>query len=204
MSLANPQTEGRMRMQSLYHYSTIIPALWLAWAACWIMAASRVKPTRWREPFASRACHLIPTLFCWALLVVPRAFPPALTTRFRPPGRLSPLVGTLLVVAGLALTGWARWHIGRNWSGIITLKQDHTLIRTGPYRSVRHPIYSGLLLALIGTALAIGEWRGVLAVAAALVAFLWKIRVEEAYMLRTFPEYDAYRRHSASLIPLLY
>ncbi|HTV45028.1 MAG TPA: isoprenylcysteine carboxylmethyltransferase family protein [Stellaceae bacterium] len=182
----------------------LIPALWLAWAAYWIVAARSVKPTRWREPAGSLARHVIPMLLCAALLAAPRAFPPALRTRFAPPGRLLPLIGALCVAAGLGLAVWARHHLGRNWSGIVTLKEGHALVRTGPYRWVRHPIYTGLLLALVGTALAIGEWRGVLAVACALLAFLWKIRVEEAHMRRAFPEYDAYRRRSAALIPLLY
>jgi protein-S-isoprenylcysteine O-methyltransferase Ste14 len=73
-----------------------------------------------------------------------------------------------------------------------------------PYRAVRHPIYAGLLLALIGTAMAIGEWRGVLAVIFALIGFLWKIHVEERRMRENFPEYAHYRRQTAALIPLLY
>lgn len=99
---------------------------------------------------------------------------------------------------------WARWHLGRNWSGIVSLKEGHALVQTGPYRSVRHPIYSGLLLALVGTAMAIGQWRGVLAVACALIALLWKIHVEEEHMRQTFSEYEAYRERTAALIPLLF
>ncbi len=182
----------------------IIPALWLAWVAYWLVAARSVKPTRWREPAGSQACHVIPLLLCAGLLGLPRAFPPTLTTRFASPGPLLSRIGTLCVGSGLGLAVWARRHLGRNWSGIITLKDDHALVRTGPYRTVRHPIYTGLLLALIGTALAIGEWRGMLAVAFALLAFLWKIHAEEAQMQRIFPEYEAYRRQSAALIPLLY
>ena len=94
--------------------------------------------------------------------------------------------------------------MGRNWSGIVTVKEDHALVRTGPYRVVRHPIYTGLLLALIGTAAAIGEWRGVLSVIFVLIGFLWKIRVEEERMNANFPEYAQYRRQTAALIPLLY
>jgi len=182
----------------------IIPALWLAWIGLWTVAAFYTKPTRWRESAGSRAFHVVPLLVCWALLAIPRAFPTILTTRFVPPGRLLPSLGMLLVAAGLGLAVWARGCLGRNWSGIITLKQDHALVREGPYRVVRHPIYTGLLLALIGTAAAIGEWRGVLAVACALLGFLWKIRVEEERMQQTFPEYEQYRKRTAALIPLLF
>ena len=109
-----------------------------------------------------------------------------------------------MVAAGLGFAMWARVHLGRNWSGIVTVKEDHALVRTGPYRAVRHPIYTGLLLALIGTAMAIGQWRGVLAVIFMLIGFLWKIHVEEKRMCENFPEYGDYRRETAALIPLLY
>jgi protein-S-isoprenylcysteine O-methyltransferase Ste14 len=78
------------------------------------------------------------------------------------------------------------------------------LIRTGPYGLVRHPIYSGLLVGLGGTALTIGEWSGVFAVALALFALLWKIRVEEAQMLNVFPEYRLYQDETWALIPLIF
>lgn len=109
-----------------------------------------------------------------------------------------------MVAAGLGLAVWARAHLGRNWSGIVTVKKDHALIRTGPYRIVRHPIYTGLLLALIGTAAAIDEWRVVVAVICALIGFLRKIQVEEKRMRENFPEYSRYRQQTAALIPLLY
>lgn len=184
------------------HYA--IPALWLAWAGCWLVAAVRVKPTRWREPARSRALHVVPVLACVLLLAEPHLWPQIMTARIYPPGRLAPSLGTLLVAIGLGFSIWARWHLGRNWSGLVTLKEGHALVRSGPYRAIRHPIYTGLLLALIGTAMAIGEWRGVLAVLCALAGFLWKIRVEEGRMRATFPEYEEYRKETAALVPLLY
>jgi protein-S-isoprenylcysteine O-methyltransferase Ste14 len=94
-------------------------------------------------------------------------------------------------------------HLGRNWSATVTVKESHTLIRTGPYRYVRHPIYSGILLALLGTAVAIGERRGFVAVAVALVGIAWKASVEERRMRETFPEYAQYRRKTAALVPFV-
>jgi protein-S-isoprenylcysteine O-methyltransferase Ste14 len=182
----------------------IIPTMWLAWLAWWILAAFSTKPTRWRESAGSRALHVVPLLVCAMLLAAPRSLPPMLTARIVPAGRTLPFLGALAVAAGLGLAVWARWHLGRNWSGTVTVKEDHALVRAGPYRVVRHPIYTGLLLALIGTAAAIGEWRGVLAVACALLGLLWKIRIEEARMRQTFPEYEQYRSHTAALIPLLW
>lgn len=182
----------------------LVPAMWLIWAAVWLVAGLNTKPTRWREPAGSRAFHLIPFLACTVLLVTPHWLPQSLSARFRPPSAIAPLLGTAVVAAGLAFSLWARAHLGRNWSGIVTLKEDHALVRSGPYRTIRHPIYTGLLFAVIGTAVAIGEWRGVLAAGCALIAILWKIRVEERHMREAFPEYEEYRARTAALVPLLY
>jgi len=178
-----------------------IPALWILWLGYWVAAARDVKRTRWREPALTRALHASPIVLCAFLLVAPRWLPPVLTIRFAPAGPVLPILGTMMVAGGLGCAVWARRHLGRNWSGWVTVKEDHALVRTGPYRVVRHPIYSGLLLALAGTALAIGEWRGVLAVALAALGFVVKTRIEEARMRETFPEYERYRRQVAALIP---
>jgi protein-S-isoprenylcysteine O-methyltransferase Ste14 len=182
----------------------IIPAMWLAWAALWTVAAFATKATQWRESIGSRARHDVPFLICVVLLTAPGALPAILRARFVPVGGLLPLLGSILVAAGLGFAFWARWHLGRNWSSTVTLKEGHTLVQTGPYRAIRHPIYTGLLLALVGTAAAIGEWRGVLAVACAFIGVRWKIRVEEERMRRTFPQYEQYRNATSALIPLLY
>jgi protein-S-isoprenylcysteine O-methyltransferase Ste14 len=180
-----------------------IGALWIIWVIGWMVAARDVKRTRWREPVRTRALHAIPLVLCAALLMARSWLPPVLMVRFAPTGPALPLVGTALVAMGLGFAGWARWHIGRNWSGWVTLKDDHALVCTGPYRVVRHPIYTGLLLALAGTALGIGEWRGVLAFAFAALGFVLKLRIEEARMRETFPEYERYRRRVAALIPFV-
>jgi len=86
----------------------------------------------------------------------------------------------------------------------VTVKEGHALIRSGPYQAIRHPIYSGLLLAVIGTAAAIGEWRGILAVICVLIGLLRKIQIEEKRMSENFAEYAQYRQQTAALIPLLY
>ena len=94
--------------------------------------------------------------------------------------------------------------IAGNWNSDVTLKRDHELMVDGPYRWVRHPIYTGILVALAGTALAVGEWRGVLAVALAFAAFWRKLRIEEALMRRQFGEsYARYADRVPALIPFL-
>jgi protein-S-isoprenylcysteine O-methyltransferase Ste14 len=177
-----------------------IPALWIAWVAYWLVAAVNVKRTRWRQPLGSESLHGIPLLLCTILLVSPR-WPAALTAHVLPIGAALPLIGTALVAAGLALSVWARIHLGRNWSGKVAVKEDHALVRTGPYRKIRHPIYTGLLVALLGTALAMGEWRGFLALALGLVGILFRVHAEETRMSETFPEYADYKRESSALVP---
>lgn len=98
---------------------------------------------------------------------------------------------------GLGIAIWARRHLGRNWSAEVRLKEGHALVRSGPYARVRHPIYPGLL-AMTGTALVVGEWRGVVAALLVLLAFVLKSRVEEERTREAFPEHEAYRRESAA------
>jgi protein-S-isoprenylcysteine O-methyltransferase Ste14 len=95
--------------------------------------------------------------------------------------------------------------LGTNWSRRVTVKADHELIVSGPYALTRHPIYTGILLGVAGTALAIGEWRCMAAFFLLLVAFLLKMRVEEQLMMLTFPAtYPEYRRRVKALVPWLF
>jgi protein-S-isoprenylcysteine O-methyltransferase Ste14 len=84
------------------------------------------------------------------------------------------------------------------------VKQDHELIRSGPYAHVRHPIYSGIIFAFAGMALVYGEWRGVVAIALVFLAFAIKGRIEDRRMSETFTEFDDYRRTTKALIPFVY
>ena len=182
----------------------IIPALWLAWLAYWWLSARNVKPTHVSEPLAAQLRHRVPLILAAILLSSAAVVPRVLTKRFLPTGRFFPVLGTVMLAAGLSFAVWARRHLGRNWSADVVVKEGHTLIRTGPYRYVRHPIYTGILLAFFGMVITFGEWRGLLAIVLAFVSFSVKSRAEEKRMLETFPEYGAYRRDTAALIPFVY
>jgi protein-S-isoprenylcysteine O-methyltransferase Ste14 len=106
---------------------------------------------------------------------------------------------------GLALAVWARRTLGKHWSGKITIKVGHELIRSGPYRLVRHPIYTALLMIYAGTALVFGEMHSLLGFVLAVLAYMRKIRLEEANLARGLGEaYAAYRAETKALVPRIY
>jgi protein-S-isoprenylcysteine O-methyltransferase Ste14 len=183
-------------------YRFLFPAMWAAWMIYWGLASRGVKPAERREPLGSRLLHVIPLVVAVVLLWANRVPVALLNERLYPWSPWGFWLAALVTAAGLGFTVWARLHIGRNWSGIVTVKRGHELVTTGPYSLVRHPIYTGLLLAFVGSAMARGEWRGVLAVAIAWVALWRKLRLEERWMLESFSEqYTAYRQRVPALIP---
>ena len=188
---------------SLIH-DRLFPAMWLCWAAYWWAASRGAKPTERREPLGSRLLHIVPLMLAVALLGVDRLPVAVLHGRLYPWMPWAFWMAALLTAAGLLFTVWARVHLGRNWSGTVTIKQGHELVTDGPYARVRHPIYTGLLAAFVGWALARGEWRGVLAVLIVWAALWRKLRLEERWMAERFGEqYLAYRRRVPALIPAL-
>jgi protein-S-isoprenylcysteine O-methyltransferase Ste14 len=182
-------------------YAALIPALWIAWCVYWWIASRAVKQSVRVESGASRAGHIVPLVVAVALLFFDHLPGGFLEQRILPATQATFFTGAALTALGLAFSIAARLALGRNWSGLVTLKQDHELVRSGPYRFVRHPIYTGLLLAFVGSAVARGEWRGVLAVAIVLVALWRKSQLEERWMVETFG--DAYRRYRGEVKALI-
>jgi protein-S-isoprenylcysteine O-methyltransferase Ste14 len=181
----------------------LIGALWGVWALYWLASASGNKMTRRREPWRSRLAYSGP-VFAGALLIVWRPAPWGgwLAAPLWPDAPLAGWIGLTLLAAGLAFAVWARVHLGRNWSGTVTVKEGHELIRTGPYARVRHPIYTGLLTAVLGTAVVAGSVRAAFGFAIIAASLVIKSRIEERYMRETFPgEYPRYRATVPALIP---
>jgi protein-S-isoprenylcysteine O-methyltransferase Ste14 len=114
------------------------------------------------------------------------------------------LAGAAVTIAGLLFAVWARVYLGRNWSRSVTIKEDHELITTGPYALARHPIYTGILTGLLGTAIALSQVRGFIAFALFFFAFWIKLRMEEQWMRSQFGEtYVTYAHQTAALVPFL-
>ena len=177
-------------------------APWYALLIYWALSALRLKRIKVSEDPAGRLWHIGIMVLTFMLLYSERfAFGP-LGWRFVPERPLAWAPGILLTYVGAGLAIWARYSLGQYWSGRVTLKEDHQLIRFGPYAYIRHPIYSGLLLTMAGTALVIGEWRGVVAVLLALVELSRKASKEEALLATEFGEqYGEYRRQAGFLTP---
>ena len=184
-------------------YALIINLLWVAWGIYWLISARSNKTTQQRESAASRWAHVIP-LIVGGVLIGWRRMPwPLLTHRLWPVTFTSYCIGVALLAGGLLFSVWARVHIGRNWSGTVTVKQDHELIRSGPYALVRHPIYTGLLTAVLGTAL-VNNLLGLIVVVVVLAYFYYCGTVEERNLAATFPQaYPEYKSRTKMLIPFL-
>ena len=177
--------------------------LWLAWALYWMVSALGAKRTQRRESLASRLSHVLPLFVGVTLIAWPHhPGPEWLSWRLVPPGPMRFGGALFLTVAGLGFTVWARVHLGRNWSGTVTLKEEHELVRSGPYAYVRHPIYTGLLVALLGSAIACGEVRALIGFIVVAAAFVRKLRIEERLMRASFPgQYRDYCARVPALIP---
>jgi len=112
------------------------------------------------------------------------------------------LVGLLLTALGVAFAIWARAHLGANWSAAVSIRSDHELIRTGPYWRIRHPIYTGMILATLGTALVVGEIRALVAVAICFTAFYLKASKEERWLAQEFGDkFEIHTRHTGMFLP---
>lgn len=178
--------------------------LWLAWLAVWLLWAFQSKPARQKESGVSRLAYALPVWIAAYLLFYARSLPGwwnGEIIAYRPWfGWLAIAVTTL----GFAFSIWARACLGSNWSGAVTVKVGHELIRTGPYRLVRHPIYTGILISMFGTALAYDRWRVLVALPVLWLAFTIKRLKEEQFMHQTFgAQYNDYARTTGALFPLL-
>jgi protein-S-isoprenylcysteine O-methyltransferase Ste14 len=185
-------------------YKYLFLAMWLGYSAYWWAMARGVKVTERSESVVSRFARLVAIVCAAALLLLPSVPLPLLNKRFLPIADWCFWSGAAITAAGLLFSVWARLHLGKNWSQAVTVKEGHELITSGPYAVVRHPIYTGLLLGFLGSAVARGEWRGILAVALVFAALWFKLRLEEKWMRAQFGEsYGAYSRKVAALVPYI-
>ena len=183
-----------------------IKVCWYAVAIYWLWVYRRNKAPEQTEPLFKRlVVYWLPFVVALLLLGPGEWFGHSLLRQqFVPHTTLVYSVGFGLCFCGAALAIWSRYLLGRNWSATVQLKQEHELITSGPYRLIRHPLYTGLLVLFIGNAIMVGDWRGLLAVAIMFVSFWFKLRLEERWLLQHFGNtYSAYQRRTKMLVPVL-
>jgi protein-S-isoprenylcysteine O-methyltransferase Ste14 len=175
--------------------TTAIEFAWILFGLYWLISAFGVK-----EGAASRRRIPLTGVTALAVIVLVRVLRGGSLAVHSP---ILGAIGAVMFASGIAVAVWARVHLGRNWGMPMTQKAEPELVTSGPYRFVRHPIYSGLLLALVGTALATNLLG--LVIAAILGAyFYYSASVEEKNLAATFPtQYPAYQAHTKMLIPLI-
>jgi protein-S-isoprenylcysteine O-methyltransferase Ste14 len=174
--------------------------LWGIWLAVWIVLAKSVNKTKRSESASSRWMHLAPTGFAFFTVFTPQFLP----ARFFSENLEVTELGNLITAIGLAFAIWARVHLGRYWSGVVTLKEGHRLIRTGPYRFARHPIYTGMFAGFIGSVMVSGKISSLVAVLILIAAYARKVKLEEKILLNQFSEeYAQYKREVKAIIPFI-
>ena len=181
-----------------------LACIWIPFWVYWFISAARTRSTAKRsQPFPPLLLVMFLIILGWALFAgaAPRGL---LVDRVIPGGNGIELSGLAITILGLSIAIWARVHLGKNWSSRPTIREGHILVRTGPYRFVRNPIYTGLLVAYTGTAVVIGALWAFALILFLLAAFLVRIREEEKILLGEFgEEYEKYRREVRALIPCL-
>lgn len=177
-------------------------ALLFAFSVYWSIAARDSAPTKTSESKWSRGLHLTLVNGGVLLLILPV---PGLTRRFLPVGNFLVVAGLIIEAAFILLAVWARRSLGSNWSGEVRVATGHQLIRSGPYRYIRHPIYTAVLGMYCGVALVSGEIHAPIALLIVALAYWRKIRMEERAMSETFgADHEAYRRETWALVPFLF
>jgi protein-S-isoprenylcysteine O-methyltransferase Ste14 len=176
--------------------------LWILFGLWWLISALRRKPTKKRESWTQRLGYVLLLIVAFCLLAEPVAERGWLAIQLIPWTLGWGWFGCALVALGVAIAFWARWHLGANWSGTVTLKEGHELIATGPYRFIRHPIYTGILLAMLGSVLQLGQVRGFLAILIACVSFYIKAKREESFLTSEFGDrFVARVEHTGMFLP---
>jgi protein-S-isoprenylcysteine O-methyltransferase Ste14 len=177
---------------------------WLVFLGYWLIARFGVNPMERREPGGTLILRILVMVGAYWLLFQQDPRFGILNGRFIPYHDRIVLAGVLLTWSGVAFAIWARYHLGKFWSATVALREGHQLIRSGPYANIRHPIYTGMLTAVGGTALAVGRYRTLVAFGVILAAFIAKSRQEEKLLDAQFGSaFEEHRRHTGFFLPRL-
>jgi protein-S-isoprenylcysteine O-methyltransferase Ste14 len=182
----------------------IISASWGVFIVVWMLAALFAKRTVYRESAARRLRYILPILLGWFLIFRGYRLGTPFNNDLLPETDAILAAAAILCVCGLGLCLWARAVLGRNWSGTVTLKENHELIVRGPYRLVRHPIYTALMAMLIATWMEQSHIAGMIGLLLTFISFWIKLGQEEEVMQQQFPkQYPAYQLRTKRIVPFI-
>jgi len=191
--------EPRLTAEHAFH---LAGRCWAAWAILWAAMAFFSKSNKRRESPGQRLQHVIPAMLGFLLLFREGVGSPWFTRAIFPDDPVLMLVCVALTMLGLLFSVWARLALGSNWSGTVTIKANHQLIRRGPYRFIRHPIYTGMLTALLTTAITQRLVSGVLGFAVVYFALYRKALREESFLSQEFGDaFAEHQRHTGMFLP---
>jgi protein-S-isoprenylcysteine O-methyltransferase Ste14 len=185
------------------NHLNFITGCWWAFILVFLISAFSVKKTKEQQPWGGRLASVAIVIATFLLLSGDVTWW-GINEVLWPVGHNLWNVGCVMTFAGLAITIWSRLALGTNWSLTVTYREGHALVMTGPYRFVRQPMYSGLILMIGGTAVVVGSAGGLMAVRVFFLGTWWKLKKEEALLSQHFSrEYQDYRTRTKALIPLI-
>jgi protein-S-isoprenylcysteine O-methyltransferase Ste14 len=180
-----------------------ITSSWSLFILIWVVSALFVKPTAERQSWAGRLATFAFLTLAFMLLLGKISLR-SLNTRIWPSGPALRILACIITALGLAVSAWSRFTLGPNWSATVTYREGHELIQRGPYRFVRHPMYTGFLLMVAGTAVNLGNVDSLAALTICCLGSWWKLSTEEDMLTKHFPDsYPRYKCHTKALLPFL-
>ena len=189
-------------MTAVSIWKLLIEIPWAVFVVYWVFASLKTRSNRVTESSLSRLAIVLVEIAGYALLFSSQMDLGFLATRVLPRTIPGAVLGVAFTWSGIGLALWARFHLAENWSARITIKQNHELIRTGPYRRLRHPIYSGLILAAVGSCLVIDHWRCIAGLLLISGGYIVKARKEEQMLEGQFGAgFVEHRKRTGFLFP---
>jgi protein-S-isoprenylcysteine O-methyltransferase Ste14 len=176
-------------------------AIWIVMIVYWNISARNIRPVARAEDAKSTQRHQLLLNLGILMLFIPV---PGLTWQFLAPTTAAVATGFAVQAGSALFYFWTKQYLGRFWSSAVAIMKEHQLVRSGPYRLIRHPLYTGMLGMFIGTAIVSGQYHALIGVGLGVYAYWRKIRIEERALSERFgAEYNDYKRHSSALIPWL-
>jgi protein-S-isoprenylcysteine O-methyltransferase Ste14 len=182
----------------------LLSMIWLAWVISWVAASFWSGRTKAQVPIRDSWVYWLPIVL-GSIMLLPLTERLLGAKQLYHPGSTGTYLAAIVVVLGIAFTWWGRIHLGRLWSNAITHKEDHRIIDTGPYAVVRHPIYTGQIIALLASGIAIATWTALVGVLLIVFGQWQKARLEERFLVAELgaEAYGAYSRRVPMIVPFI-